>query len=59
MKTLRILVCVVFVAVTVFYSYVRLTSRKDNTMPVITCSEQKLLLSVKNTEADILKYASA
>ena len=28
-------------------------------MPVITCSEQKLLLSVKNTEADILKYASA
>ena len=59
MKALRILVCIVFVAVTAFYSYVRLTNRKDNTVPLITCSEKSLSLSVKDTESDILKYASA
>lgn len=59
MKALRILVCVAFAAVTVFFTYVKITGRKDATIPVITCSESSLRLSVKDTERDILKYASA
>lgn len=59
MKALRIFVCIVFVAVTAFFAYVKITNRKDTTIPVITCSEKSLSLSVKDTQSDILKYASA
>lgn len=59
MKALRTFICVAFAAMTVFFVYVKITTRKDTMPPVITCSQETLNISVKNTENDLLKYVTA
>ncbi len=59
MKILRIAVSVLFVAAVCIFGYVKLTAKKDSTVPVISCKDDKLLISVKDSEKKLISLVTA
>lgn len=59
MKILRIVISLLFVASVVCFVYFKINTKKDATVPVISCKENTLSISVKDTESKLVKSVSA
>lgn len=59
MKILRIAVCFIFILTAGIFGYLKFTSKKDDTVPVISCDRTELTISVKDGEKELLGYVTA
>ena len=59
MKILRIAVSVLFIFAAAVFCYFKFTEKKDATVPVISCREEKLMISVKDDEEKLVSFVSA
>lgn len=59
MKILRIVITLLFFVVAGIFGYLKFTEKQDSTIPVISCREDKLMISVKDTEKQLVGHVTA